>query len=146
MKDRHPTLWKVYLTYALGSILAGLNFIYLTPAFMPFDMPKWPVGLIFLSCGVIELLLLLFVSSATWLRRSMALTVFIYLFWVGALTYDFFARSQTSMQLPIFVLIGATVALFSLIEPFINPATAKNGNGNGNGKGVKKGSANGGGK
>lgn len=134
MKNTHPNLYKTYLTYAVLSIALGLNFFFLTPAFMPFQLDKFRVGLPFLGCGIIKLMLLLFNSRNKWLRLSMALSVFIYTFWAGALTFDFFDRSLTSMQLPIFVLGLAALGYFLLIEPATNPATEKNGNGNGNGK------------
>lgn len=131
MRDTHPTLYKTHMTFAVGSILSGLNFLFLTPAFMPLSIDKWPVGLIFLGCGIVQLTLLLLSRTRPFLlKASMALTVFIMMFWAGALTYDFFDRSLTSMQLPIFVLELAVIALWQFIEPLLNPATAKNGNGN----------------
>lgn len=124
LKDLHPTLYKTYLLFAVLSIALGLNFYYLTPPFMPLSVPKEPVSLVFLGCGVIKLMLLLIKSKHSWLRLSMATSVAIYTFWAIALTADFFLRSQTSLQLPIFVMGLAALGGLLLLEPFINPVTA----------------------
>lgn len=131
LKNTHPNLWKTYMLYALLSIVLGLNFLFLTPTFMPLDIPKWPIGLTFLGCGLIKLVLLLVNSKNLWLRFSMAQSVGIYSFWAGALTVDFFRLSQTSMQLPLTFMGLAGLGFLLLIEPFINPATAINGIKNG---------------
>lgn len=128
MRNTHPNLYKTYLAYAVLSIALGLNFLFLTPTFMPLDVPKWPIGLTLLGCGVTKLtLLLLNFHNTNLLRPSMALSVAIYSFWAGALTFDFFRLSQTSMQLPLCYMGLATVGLFLLLEPFTNPATARDG-------------------
>lgn len=124
MRDTHPNLWKTYLAYAVLSIALGLNFLFLTPTFMPLEVPKWPIGLLLLGCGIVKLALLSRKSSNGWLRRSMALAVAIYLFWALALTYDFFRLDMTSMQLPLTYIGLATLGALLLLEPFINPATA----------------------
>lgn len=131
MRDTHPNLWKTYLAYAVLSIALGLNFLFLTPTFMPLDIPEWLIGLTLLACGVFKLDLLLLNSHNKWLRLSMALSVFIYSFWAVATTYDFFRLSQTSMQLPLTYMGLAVLGFLLLLEPAINPATA---NGKLNGK------------
>lgn len=125
MRNAHPTLYRTYLIYAVLSIALGLNFLFLTPAFMPLDIPKWPIGLALLGCGLTKLELLLLGRNSTWLRPSMALSVAIYSFWGGALTFDFVRLSQTSMQLPLCYLGLAALGLVLLDEPFTNPATVK---------------------
>lgn len=126
MKDTHPKLFRDYVIFAVGSILLGLNMFLLTPAFMPLSLDKWVVGLVFLGCGVIKTLILIFGrSNHKWLRLSMSLSVLIYSSWAVFTTYDFFASSLTSLQLPIFCLIVALLGLSSLPEPFTNPATGK---------------------
>lgn len=130
MKDTHPNLYKVYMAYALLSVALGLNFIFLTPTFMPLDIPKWFIGLTLLGCGLSKLaLLLLNPHNNTWIRLSMGLSATLYSFWAVVLTYDFFRLSQTSMQLPLTYIGLAALDLILLLEPFINPATEKNGNG-----------------
>lgn len=128
MYDTYHSLYKVYIFLTFGSIALGLNFIFLTPAFMPLHLEKWLVGMAFLGCGITELLLLLwFGSNPKWASISMAIGVIIYLFWAVATTYDFFDRSLTSLQLPIYCAIVAGVGFFLLLVPFINPAAVKNG-------------------
>lgn len=130
MRNTHPNLYRTQMTLALLSIGLGFNFIILTPAFMPLTLPKEPIGLIFLGCGWPSLALLIFSPPGhMWLRVSMALSVAIYTFWAGALIYDFFDRSLTSLQLPLFTMGIAAIGFWWLIEPMINPATEKNENG-----------------
>lgn len=112
------------MAYAVLSAALGLNFLFLTPPFMPLDVPKWPIGLLLLGCSLVKLTLLLLNTRNRWLRLSMALSVTIYAFWAMGTTYDFFARSQTSMQLPLTYMGLATLGALLLMEPFINPATA----------------------
>lgn len=136
MRNTHPNLYKWYLIYAGTSIALGLNFLYLTPTFMPLDVPKEPIGLAFLGCGIVKLGLLLLnwvplvTYMRTWLRFSMSVSVVLYSFWAGAATFDFFRLHQTSLQLPLTYVGLAALGFAILLEPFINPATTKNGNPN----------------
>lgn len=125
MRDTHPNLYKTYMAFAVLSIALGLNFLFLTPAFMPLDIPEWLIGLTLLGCGLSKLTLLILNSHMTLLRSSMALSVAIYSFWAAALTFDFFRLSQTSLQLPICYMGLAALGLVLLAEPFTNPATGK---------------------
>lgn len=128
MRQTHPNLFETYRTLAVISIASGLNLFFLTPAFMPLSLDKWIVGIFFLSCGIGQAAFLwINPKDHIWLMVSMAFTVGVYTFWAGALTYDFFDRSLTSLQLPIFVIGLARLALIFLTEPFTNPATEKNG-------------------
>lgn len=138
MNTTHPNLWKFYMLYALGSIGLGLNFLFLTPTFMPLDVPKWPIGLALLGCGLVKLTLLLItwdvlvlnVSTYSGLRTSMLLSVIIYSFWAVAIITDFFrlvvfGDERMSLQLPLVYLIAAAAGGIFLTEPFSNPAMKK---------------------
>lgn len=125
VRNAHPNLYTMYLTYALLSIALGLNFLFLHPAFDPLHIPKWSIGTAFLGCGVVKLTLLVFASNTTSLRLSMALSVALMSFWAGALTFAFFQLHQTSMQLPLTYIGLAVLGFLLLTEPFINPATEK---------------------
>lgn len=134
MRYAHPNLFYWYSIYAVVSALQGFNFLYLNPAFDPFSIPKETVGLTFLSCGIIKLIVLTLdwfgkIKDTSWLRLSMAQSVAIMLFWAGITTADFFVRGLTSLQLPIWVAGFAAFGIWLLREPFTNPATEKNGNG-----------------
>lgn len=131
MRNTHPNLWKTYMAFAVLSMALGLNFLFLTPTFMPLDVPKWPIGIALMGCSLIKLALLLLNGSNKQLRLSMSLSVLIYSFWAVATTYDFFSRSLTSMQLPLTYMGLAALGFLLLLEPAINPATA---NGKLNGK------------
>lgn len=125
MKKTHPTLYKTYMTFAFLSIALGLNFIFLTPTFMPLDVSKWVVGLILLGDGFVKLLLLLLNKHLHALRMSMAICVAIYIFWSIALTYDWWRLSQTSLQLPLTYVGLSVLGFWLLAEPAVNPATER---------------------
>lgn len=133
MRKTHPTLFILYVIYTVALLALGFNFIFLTPAFMPLsiDNTKWAIGLVFLGCGFLDLVLLLVNSYLTpryedtmrpLLRFSMALSAITYGFWAVATTFDFFDRSQTSMQLPIYCALAAAFGFVLLTVPFTNPA------------------------
>lgn len=117
MRNTRPNLWTAYMIYAVWSIALGFNFLFLTPTFIPLDIPKWIVGLAFLSCGTIKLTLLLMQPNYTLLRLSMAMSVAIYSFWAGILTFEFLHLSQTSMQLPVMYIGSAAVGVWLLRQP-----------------------------
>lgn len=123
MRNTHPFLYLAYAVYAVVlSIPLGLNMIFLTPAFMPLGIDKWWVGLAFLAEGLIKLVFLIRNRPDDWLRSSMGITIFVYLFWAAATTYDFFDRSLTSLQLPIFCAGVAASAVVLLAQGFTSPA------------------------
>lgn len=128
MKDSYLVLLYTHGAYAVfvvGSIALGLNMLFLTPAFMPLSLDKWLVGIVFLLHGVSKLLaFLLRGSSDTWPKVAMASTVAVHMFWFVATTYDFFARSLTSLQLPIFCAIVAAQGFIAFIQPSANPAAS----------------------
>jgi hypothetical protein len=123
MKKTHPNLFKIYVLYALLSLGIGLNFILLRPAFMPLDIPKIYVGFAFFGCGLIKTVLLHISNNHKLLRLSMAMSVVIYSFWAGVLTFDFIRLSQTSLQLPLTYIGLSLLGAILLFEPFMNPAT-----------------------
>lgn len=119
----HLNLYKQW-TFAIGSLAFGFNFLFLTPAFMPFSLPKEFVGPIFLACGFIKLAMLLLNAPNNQLRLSMATTVYIYSFWAAVLTFEFFRLSQTSLQLPIAFIVLAILGLQVLDDmPVATPPT-----------------------
>lgn len=126
MRKTNPTTWQKLFVFAVLSTALGLNFIFLTPTFMPFDMPKWPIGLLLVGCGVAKLTLLLVNGSPViWIRSSMALTVSIYSFWGAILTFEFFRLDQTSLQLPLTYIALALLGVLLLMDPFSNPPPPK---------------------
>lgn len=124
MRHTHPNLYLAYAAFALLSIALGLNFFFLTPAFMPLSIPEYWIGSILLICGVTKGAALITNRPPDLVRASMALTVIIYSFWAGALAFDFFRLSQTSLQLPLTYAGLAALGLVLLREPYTNPATA----------------------
>lgn len=126
MRKTNPTTWLRLMIFALLSIALGLNFIFLTPTFMPFDMTKWPIGILLVGCGVLKLTLLLVNSSPImWVRASMAMSVVIYSFWGTILTIEFFRLDQTSLQLPLTYIGLSALGILLLSEPFANPPPPK---------------------
>lgn len=118
------------MVYSLACISLGLNFLFLNPTFNPLDIPKWTIGAIFTLLGLSELIFLnvpVDNTRKTIVRILMALIIGVMFFWAGALTIDFFERSQTSLQLPITYLVIAFLGIATLLEPTVNPITNKNG-------------------
>lgn len=123
MRKTHSTLYWLYITYALTSAAQGVNFLLSNPTFMQLDVPKNPLGLAFLACGL-PLLTLLLLNKTWGLQVWMGLNLFMYSWWAAVLTYDFIDLNRTSMQLPICYIALAVFGFRVLLEPFTNPATA----------------------
>lgn len=127
----HPNLWLILVGLGVGCVAIGLNFLFLKPAFNPLDIPKEVFGWLFLTLGLVELLFLNFLRNWRLLRLVAALLLALLTFYAILLTYQFFEKNQTSMQLPITYIMIVWLVFASLKEPFINPITDKNGGGNG---------------
>lgn len=123
-RKAHPNLYRQVITCGLICVALGLNFLFLKPTFNPLDVPKEIFGVIFLILGASNLFFLN-VYKAKILRLTMAITTGFLVFYGLILVVQFFQLKQTSLQLPITYLGLAGYALFSLLEPFSNPATSK---------------------
>jgi len=125
VRKTDPSQWRRYLGFAVLSLSLGLNFIFLTPAFLPLGIPSYLVGLAFGGSGVAQLTILTFTASGKAIRLSMAVTLCTYIFWAAALTFDYVRFSQTSMQLPMMYIALAGLGFLLLEEPFASSRTDK---------------------
>lgn len=121
LRETHLRLFRDYLTFALVNVALGGNFFFFPPAFNPYEWPEWLIGGIFLTLGLVQLLVI-FKFPKLWLIR---VSVGVDMGWVivwGASTVMSFP--DTSLQLPILYLAYVLYKAWHLLEPFINPTTA----------------------
>lgn len=122
----HPNLYGAFMVLAIMTVALGLNFIFKTPSFNPFNIPKGTTGVLFLIVGVTEMILLNMSRRLGMTRSSMVAGVALHLFWGVILALAALVEKATSYQLPIYVLGVVGLAYFLVIEPHMNPLTDKN--------------------
>jgi hypothetical protein len=120
----HPTLYRTVMLFAVLSIALGLNFWILAPTFWIYDLPNALWGTIFLALGTAKIVFLNFWRRLRAVRAVMAFAVAYFLF-LSVGTGQPFVEGQGSLQLPILYLFCAGFQIPLLLEPFINPWTAR---------------------
>jgi hypothetical protein len=120
----HPNLYRTVMLFAVLSIALGLNFWILAPTFWIYDQPNALWGTIFLVLGIAKIVFLNFYRRLRAVRATMAFAVAYFLF-LSVGTSQPFVEGQGSLQLPIVYLFCAVIQIPLLLEPFINPWTAK---------------------
>lgn len=120
----HPNLYLAVTTLAVVNIALGLNFLLLDPTFLIYGSPNQLWGAIFIALGVSKLV---FLNVARRLRavRAVMATAVAYLLFLGVGTAEPFYEGLGSLQLPILYVSLAALQIPLVIEPFINPWTAK---------------------
>jgi hypothetical protein len=119
----HPTLYRAIMTFAILSILLGINFLLAKPTFNPYGIDYMIIGVIFIILGMGKVIFLNLHRSVRAVRILMSGEIGFMVFWAIGTTITFF-QGKTSLQL--FILyVGLTVfEAFLLFEPFSNPITA----------------------
>lgn len=120
----HPNLYYTIMVFAIVSLILGLNFLVLHPTFLIYNQPNWLWGSIFVIIAVIKLIFLNFYRRLKPMRATMAFAVGYSLFLAGGTMQPFF-EGQGSLQLPIMYAALAALQYPLLLEPFINPWTAR---------------------
>jgi hypothetical protein len=120
----HPTLYRTVMLFAVLSIALGLNFWILAPTFWIYDQPNALWGTIFLALGTAKIVFLNFYRRLRAVRATMAFAVAYFLF-LSVGTGQPFVEGQGSLQLPFLYLFCAVIQIPLLLEPFINPWTAR---------------------
>jgi hypothetical protein len=120
----HPNLYRNILALALLSVGLGLNFIFTTPTFNPYGIPKEVVGGIFLVIGSTKIIFLDVYRSLRALRVVMAIATAFLVFWGVGTSITFF-QGKTSLQLFLLYIFIAIFQIFLMVEPFFNPMTAQ---------------------
>jgi hypothetical protein len=120
----HPNLYRTVMLFAVLSIALGLNFWILAPTFWIYDLPNALWGTIFLALGTAKIVFLNFYRRLRAVRATMAFAVAYFLF-LSVGTGQPFVEGQGSLQLPFLYLFCAVIQIPLLLEPFINPWTAR---------------------
>lgn len=120
----HPNLYYTIMVFAISSLILGLNFLLLNPTFLIYNQPNWIWGSIFVATAATKLIFLNFYRRLKPMRATMAFAVGYCLFLAGGTMQPFF-EGKGSLQLPIMYLALAALQYPLLMEPFINPWTAK---------------------
>lgn len=120
----HPGLYRSAITLGVVNLALGLNFILLSPTFLIYDSPNVLWGVLFLALGVLKILFLSVFRRLRAVRAVMAFAVAYYLF-LGVGTTTPFVEGTGSLQLPILYVSLAALHVPLLLEPFINPWTAR---------------------
>jgi hypothetical protein len=128
LRYTHPNLYRMLISLSLVSITLGLNFFIFNPTFYVYNRSNYLWGTIFIVLGVSKIVFLNFYRSLKLVRICMA-TDFAYILFFGLGTMQPVLEGKGSMQLPILYFGFAFTILALLIEPFINPWTAKSNNG-----------------
>lgn len=129
----HPTLYRLVMSIAVIQVALGLNFLIgkdvlgltsFTPAFYVWGMPNWLWATFFLAIGGSKLVFLNLYRSLRLTRATMALAV-AYLSFFALGTMQPALEGKGSLQLPILYAGMVALNVWLLLEPFINPWTAK---------------------
>lgn len=124
LRRTHPTLYRAATIVAAASVALGLNFALTVPTFLIFNQSKYLWATIFLVLGVSKLVFLNVWRKLPVVRVVMGGSVAFFLF-LGLGTTQPFIEGNGSLQLPIFYFTVAAFELAALVEPFINPWTAR---------------------
>ena len=124
MRKTHPNFYWVLMLLAATGIALGCNFIFLQPAFLIWDGPNELWGGIFLVISVAKIVALNVYRRLRWLRATMAFTA-AYMAFLAVGTAEPYVNGVGSLQLPILYVGLALFQVPLLMEPFVNPETAK---------------------
>lgn len=124
LRKTHPNLYLLVMLLAVSSLALGANFLIFTPTFRIYDLPNLLWGLIFLTLGLAEIFFLSVFRNLVMARLVMAFSV-VYFSLLTLGTMQPALEGKGSLQLPILYGTLVTIKLATLLEPFINPWTAK---------------------
>lgn len=120
----HPNLYWMLMMSSSFLILLGLNFLFLNPTFLIYGTSNYLWGSIFLALGLGKVFFLNIYRQLRCVRILMA-TVFSYIMLLAYGTCQPFVEGEGSLQLPILYAGWAIIHIALLLEPFINPWTAR---------------------
>lgn len=122
IRKSHPNLYRGLMTMGFISAGLGLNFLFTTPTFNPYQIDKAFVGVVFLLLGLSKVFVLNFVRNLKWLRINMATSLAWTFFWGIGTSITFF-QQKTSLQLFVLYMGLSAIQFFYIIEPLSNPNT-----------------------
>lgn len=120
----HPGLYKSIMLFAVLTLAMAWNYFNYKPTFSPYNIEKEVIGSIFLSVGVVFLLLLNVFRNFKLLRTTEAIAAALLIFWAVINTKQAF-EGKASFALPILLLYAAFTILKDLLEPPVNPMTRR---------------------
>lgn len=124
LRKTHPNLWRSIMGLAVLNLALGVNFFAFTPTFFVWDQPNELWGSIFLALGISMIVFLNVYRRLRLVRITMALAVgYITFFGLGTMQPAF--EGKGSLQLPLLYAGLVALQLPLLLEPFINPWTAR---------------------
>jgi hypothetical protein len=124
IRKTHPNLWLLVMTYGGVCTLLGLNFLFLSPTFLLWQTPNYVWGVVFMFLACAKFVFLNVYRNLRLVRLTMAAEVGFMLFIALGATEPFLT-GKGSLQLPILYVGMALLELPLLLEPFINPWTAR---------------------
>lgn len=124
IRKSHPALYRSIMAVGVMGVLLGFNFWFYVPTFTPYGLSNVLIGCIFFLLGTSQLVFLNVFHRLTYVRSTLAVSIFFMLFWGLSNTQQVFA-GNASFQLPILYLILAALQAPWLIESPINPMTEK---------------------
>lgn len=120
----HPALYWLVMFVAVVCIAQGMNFIFLQPTFPIYERSNNLWGVIFLVLGPSKIIFLNFYRRMHLVRLTMYFSV-CYMLYLGFGTTQPLFEGKGSLQLPIMYAGMAALQVPFLVEPFINPLTAR---------------------
>lgn len=124
VRKTHPGLYRLVMLLAASSIALGINFVVFVPTFYVYGFPHELWAACFLALGVSKLVFLNVWRSLRLTRAVMGIEVaYTSVFALG--TMQPALEGVGSLQLPILYLTLVVLEVALLLEPFINPYTAR---------------------
>jgi hypothetical protein len=124
LRKTHPGLYRATMVFALANVGLGLNFFFLSPTFQVYEANYFLWASVFMGLGISNIVFLNIRRNLSLARLVMALSFAFFLFF-GLGTMQPWIEGEGSLQLPILYLALALLEFPLLLEPFINPWTAK---------------------
>lgn len=133
VRKTHPGLYRLVMATAIICIALGLNFLLsqdvlgllpFQPTFFVWDMPNWVWAVFFLTIGLSKIVFLNLYRSLWLTRVTMTIAVAYLLFFAMGTMQPAF-EGKGSLQLPILYVGLAALLVYLILEPFINPWTAR---------------------
>lgn len=124
LRKSHPKLWYSILIMSGMGVAMLINFLFYTPTFNPYDIPKTVVAAVFGLIGLTQLMALVVVRNLRVVRITLSLSIFWMWAWAWANAQQAFA-GKSSLQLPIALMTISLMQLPSLTESPVNPFTEK---------------------
>lgn len=133
VRKTHPALYRLVMSTAVIHIALGLNFLVgqdvlgllpFQPTFFVWDMPNWVWAALFLAIGLGKVVFLNLYRNLWLTRATMGFSV-AYLLFFAVGTMQPAVEGKGSLQLPILYVGLVAVLVPLLLEPFINPWTAR---------------------